>query len=225
MSKQLKSGTWKHTNTGRAFFSSFPHERKSICPEISVISRSNSSSVIDRYPFSKKALCEITSFQKRKERRLQTSTHKGLWCRKKNPKTQQPLDGLAVVLRRSNFIVAGIEEWRGILYKVPEIKKKRKKKKKTFDHFLLLTHSCESWEVLLILTSGSLVDNWAAAPDSSRPGECTPAWLQFALKNQNHKDGRSMFGHLLIKGTFISLFWVQEEWHILPKSLSKCGAP
>lgn len=58
---------------------------------------------------------------------------------KKTKKTQQPLDGLAVVLRRSNFIVAGVEERRGILYKVPEIKRK-----KTFDPFLLLTHSCES---------------------------------------------------------------------------------
>lgn len=201
MSKQLKSGTWKHTNTGRAFFSSFPHERKSICPEISVISGSNSSSVIDRYPFSKKALCEITSFQKRKERRLQTSTHKGI----KKTKKQQPLDGLAVVLGRSNFIVAGVEERRGILYKVPEFFFFLKRKKKTFYPFLLLTHSCESWEARLILTSGSLVDNWAAVPDSSRPGECTPAWLQFALKNENHRDGCLMLGHLLLKATFIFL--------------------
>lgn len=80
-----------------------------------------------------------------------------------------------------------------------------KKKEKTFYPFLLLTHYCECWEARVILTSGSLVDNWAAVPDSSRPGECTPAWLQFALKNENHQDGCLMLGHLLIKSTLISL--------------------
>lgn len=123
------SKTYQYRNS---IISSFPHERKWICPGISVTSCSNSPlhrQQISHNPLSKGVLWKHPFNW---EECLQTSTHKAFWS--ENKKT---LHCLAVVLWRGNFIVACIEERCRVFYKIPEMKK----------HF---THLC--WALIIIMS-------------------------------------------------------------------------